>query len=171
MLTWFTLASGLYCATKSGINTGRHILCLVPIQEDTDVRQLHDDAPEISIISSCSTDGVVMPLQFLALHIKSCDVEDVGNTRIIHYSFSVKFGWLVGFKCLFKKREVLISIPNPNLLLKISFACYLKEQWWSWNCQHSAQRLYNNQLFQGSIHHSYNELFFKTHHFSLSFKM
>jgi len=58
---------------KTATNNGKQILYIVPLQEEL------SKMPK----SSCKNCGVVMPLQFLALHIRSCNAEIVSNTHII----------------------------------------------------------------------------------------
>lgn len=72
---------------KTVTNNGKLILYIVPLQEELDASPLPHNAPEFSKMpkSSCKNCGVVMPLQFLALHIKSCNAEIVSNTHIIQY--------------------------------------------------------------------------------------
>uniref|UniRef100_A0A9J7XWT8 HECT domain-containing protein n=1 Tax=Cyprinus carpio carpio TaxID=630221 RepID=A0A9J7XWT8_CYPCA len=62
---------------KTVTNNGKLILYIVPLQEELDASPLPHNAPEFSKMpkSSCKNCGVVMPLQFLALHIKSCNAE------------------------------------------------------------------------------------------------
>ncbi|XP_056441380.1 uncharacterized protein LOC130378700 [Gadus chalcogrammus] len=57
---------------------GKHILYVVPLQERLDETPLPHDAPEFERMpkSTCQKCGIIMPLQFLALHITSCNVED-----------------------------------------------------------------------------------------------
>ncbi|CAL8236937.1 unnamed protein product [Arctogadus glacialis] len=57
---------------------GKHILYVVPLQECLDETPLPHDAPEFERMpkSTCQKCGIIMPLQFLALHITSCNVED-----------------------------------------------------------------------------------------------
>ncbi|KAK0142023.1 hypothetical protein N1851_020290 [Merluccius polli] len=67
---------------------GKHILYVVPLQERLETPLPHD-APEFERMakSTCQKCGIIMPLQFLALHIKSsCNVEDASNTQILTLS-------------------------------------------------------------------------------------
>uniref|UniRef100_A0A8C2H3U6 HECT domain-containing protein n=1 Tax=Cyprinus carpio TaxID=7962 RepID=A0A8C2H3U6_CYPCA len=63
---------------KSSSNNGRHMLFIVPLQDEIDISPLPFDAPEFSKMpkSQCKTCGETLPLQALALHVESCSKPD-----------------------------------------------------------------------------------------------
>ncbi|XP_067289365.1 uncharacterized protein [Pseudorasbora parva] len=63
---------------KSTSNNGRHMLFIVPLQDEIDTAPLPFDAPEFSKMpkSQCKTCGESLPLQALALHVDSCSKPD-----------------------------------------------------------------------------------------------
>ena len=68
---------------------GKHLLYIVPPQERLGETPLPHDAPGFERMpkSKCQKCGTMMPLQVLALHIKSsCNVEDASNTQILTQS-------------------------------------------------------------------------------------
>ncbi|XP_058626901.1 uncharacterized protein LOC131537463 isoform X2 [Onychostoma macrolepis] len=63
---------------KGSSNNGRHMLFIIPLQDETDTAPLPFDAPEFSKMpkSQCKTCGETLPLQALALHVESCSKPD-----------------------------------------------------------------------------------------------
>ncbi len=63
---------------KSSSNNGRHMLFIIPLQDEIDTAPLPFDAPEFSKMpkSQCKTSGETLTLQALALHIESCNKPD-----------------------------------------------------------------------------------------------
>ncbi|KAI2665849.1 G2/M phase-specific E3 ubiquitin-protein ligase [Labeo rohita] len=63
---------------KSSCNNGRHMLFIVPIQDEIDTQPLPFDAPEFIKMpkSQCKMCGESLPLQALALHVESCSKPD-----------------------------------------------------------------------------------------------
>ncbi|KAI2646736.1 Acetyl-CoA decarbonylase/synthase complex subunit alpha 1 [Labeo rohita] len=63
---------------KSSSNNGRHMLFIVPIQDEIDTQPLPFDTPEFIKMpkSQCKTCGESLPLQALALHVESCSKPD-----------------------------------------------------------------------------------------------
>ncbi|XP_049319012.1 uncharacterized protein LOC111188278 isoform X2 [Astyanax mexicanus] len=59
---------------KSVSNNGKHIIFIVPLQEEIDIMPLPHDSPEFSKMpkSQCNTCGETLPLQVLALHVQAC---------------------------------------------------------------------------------------------------
>ena len=70
----------------------KNVLYIIPIQDELDLSPLPHDDPEFAGMprARCKKCGVPFPVQFLVLHIKTCDVgqssdvEEVSNTKIIH---------------------------------------------------------------------------------------
>ncbi|KAL0993605.1 hypothetical protein UPYG_G00110430 [Umbra pygmaea] len=61
---------------KAVTSNGKYLLYIAPLQEDINTSPLPHDAPEFSKMPKavCKNCGVTMPLQFLALHIETCEV-------------------------------------------------------------------------------------------------
>ena len=96
---------------------GKHILYVVPLQERLDETPLPHDAPEFERMpkSTCQKCGIIMPLQFLALHITSCgNVDDVSITQILTLSeWSLVNFWI---SILYGKRDVAFLISRRGSL-------------------------------------------------------
>ncbi|XP_035984601.1 uncharacterized protein LOC105924766 isoform X2 [Fundulus heteroclitus] len=59
---------------KTASSNGRHVIFIIPLQEEINTEPLPANAPEFSKMpkSQCKTCGEILPLQVLALHIESC---------------------------------------------------------------------------------------------------
>lgn len=70
---------------KTASSNGRHVIFIIPLQDEISTEPLPANAPEFSKMpkSQCKTCGAILPLQVLALHVESCgkateESEEVG---------------------------------------------------------------------------------------------